>query len=178
MTDSYSKQADKFLYSSYYEKLVEHLFIADILQTAWLNGQNQIEISRAEIDNSGYDLILECNQKIRHIQLKCSAKDSKTTSQKVNIKLADKPSGCVIWIKRGIEKKFQHFTLSYLFFGGKPGKQLPNLTGFKTAKHTKGNATGEKKLRPNIKTISKGAFYKVNDTKELLNLLFDLKTPR
>lgn len=63
-------------HSSYYENMVEHLFISDIQATAWQNRQTQIEILRAEIDNAGYDLMLECNDIIRHVQLKCSGENS------------------------------------------------------------------------------------------------------
>lgn len=173
MTDKYYNQADKFLHSSYYEKLVEHLFIADILKTAWFNGQVQIEISRAEIDNSGYDLILECKNVIRHVQLKCSDESSKTSVQKINIKLAEKPSGCVVWVKRSKDETESNFLLSYLFFGQDAGQQLPSLDNYKSAKHTKGNKTGVKKIRPNIKAIPKGKFIKIENTIELLHKLFD-----
>lgn len=166
--------ADTNIHSSYYEKLVEHLFISDILETAWLNGQLQIEIARAEIDNSGYDLVLECNGIIRHVQLKCSDANSSTANQKVNIKLAEKPSGCVIWIVRDIDKGASKFSLRYSFFGVEAGGKLPDLTIFKTARHSKGNAQGEKKERPNIKVVPKGKFQKLNNTKNLLNILFNL----
>lgn len=165
---------DKSIHSSYYEKLVEHLFIADILKTAWTNGNIQIEVSRAEIDNSGYDLILECNKIIRHVQLKCSDIDSKTSVQKVNVKLAEKPSGCVIWIQRSFDIQQSDFLLKYRFFGATPGKPLPSLDDFRTAKHSKGNALGEKKLRVNIRMINKGQFVELNNTNELLNELFGL----
>jgi len=71
--DKYSEsQKDKSINSDYYEKLVEHLFIADILTAALLIYKVQIEIHRAEIDIFGYDLVLECNGIIIHIQLKSS----------------------------------------------------------------------------------------------------------
>jgi hypothetical protein len=165
---------DTNIHSSYYEKLVEHLFISDVLETAWLNGKIQIEIARAEIDNSGYDLIFECNNIIRHIQLKCSEAGASTANQKVNIKLAEKPSGCVLWIVRNIDTKTSKFTLKYSFFGSEAGGKLPDLLSFKTAHHSRGNAQGEKKERPNIKVIPKGSFEKLSDTKSLLNTLFNL----
>ncbi len=166
---------DKNTDSSYYEKLVEHLFISDILETTWLNGQNKIEVARAEIDNSGYDLVLECNGFIRHVQLKCSAITSSTANQKINIKLADKPSGCVLWIVRDIDKTTGKFNLKYLFFGADAGGKLPELSSFKTARHSRGNAEGAKGLRPNIRTIPKGQFNKLPNTKSLIKKLFDLQ---
>jgi hypothetical protein len=172
--ETLNNQSDKFLQSSYYEKLIEHIFIADLLETAWLKGQIQIEVSKAEIDNSGYDLILECNKVIRHIQLKCSDEKSKTNVQKINKKLSDKPSGCIVWIVRKVDEEHSSYKLRYLFFGGEPGQPLHSLDNYNTAKHSKGNAEGTKVLRPNIKQINKGVFIKVDHTKDLLNKLFGL----
>ncbi len=175
MTSNYINSSDKFLNSTYNEKLVEHLFIADILQTALIKNKMQIEISRAEIDISGYDLILECNKIVRHIQLKSSDSASKTSRQNVSLKLADKPSGCVIWIKKKVEEKEGKFSLNYLFYGDDNANKLPSLDELKTTKHTKANAKGEKKERASMKNIPKGKFRQVKDTIELLNLLFPKK---
>ena len=41
------------------------------------------------------------------------------------------------------------------FFGGETGKPMPPL-GEKVARHTKGDATGEKKQRPNMREVNKG----------------------
>ena len=161
-------------HSSYFEKLVEHLFIADILQTAWLKGEKQIEIARSEIDNSGYDLILECNNIIRHVQLKSSEISATTNTQNINIKLADKPGGCVVWIFRQSNNKKNNFSLQYRFFGNVAGEKLPLLDNFKTSRHSKANASGIKNERPNIKKIPKSKFIEIKKTEELLNKLFGI----
>jgi hypothetical protein len=49
-----------FLQSSLREKLLEHLFIGELLRRLWRLGRRDIEVLRAEIDASGYDLVLEC----------------------------------------------------------------------------------------------------------------------
>ncbi|RYE01998.1 MAG: hypothetical protein EOP50_01035 [Sphingobacteriales bacterium] len=166
--------ADTNIHSSYYEKMVEHLFISEILETAWLSGQLQIEVSRAEIDNSGYDIVLECNNIIRHVQLKCSDENATTASQNVNIKLATKPSSCIIWITRAYLSDRSKYQLSYSFFGTEAGGRLPDLSNFKVARHSRANAKGEKKERPNIRVIPKGSFESIGNTKHLLNVLFNL----
>src|ERR1700752_1347835 len=84
--------------SSYREKLIEHLFVAELLKLSWLHHGCSLEIAKPEVDNSGYDLIAETRGLVRHIQLKTSIVGATTCSQKVNIKLAEKPSGCVVWI--------------------------------------------------------------------------------
>jgi hypothetical protein len=43
--------------SSYREKLIEHLFVAELLKLSWLHHRCAIEVAKPEVDNSGYDLI-------------------------------------------------------------------------------------------------------------------------
>ena len=142
-------------HSSYREKLIEHLFIGELLKLSWQNGDCQLEVGKPEVDNSGYDVILEANRIIRHVQLKASYVGGKTSRQKVHVKLADKPSGCVVWIC------FDEDTLElgpFYFFGGEPGKPMPLIHESKIARHTKGDQDGYKAERPNIRELNKGDF--------------------
>jgi len=116
-----------FLKSSFREKLIEHLFIGELLKLSWRSGKCSLEIAKPEVDNQGYDLIAEANRIIRHIQLKASHMKARTARQNIHIALANKPSGCVIWIY------FDEKTLKlgpFLFFGNEAGKPLPELDRF------------------------------------------------
>jgi len=159
------------IHSSYYEKLTEHMFLSDILQIAWFNGQHQIEISRSEIDNSGFDLILECNRVIRHIQLKSSAK-KRSGCLAVNMKLEEKPAGCIILIIRN-ETSDNKFDLKYQFFGSKKDSKLPSLENYQFAKHSRGNKDGVKNIRPHIKNVPVKDFVPIGN-RELLHVLFGI----
>ncbi|MBM4275632.1 MAG: hypothetical protein FJ134_14400 [Deltaproteobacteria bacterium] len=157
----------QYLKSSFREKLIEHLFIGELLKLSW-SKQDYLEISRPEVDSSGYDIIVETNDIIRHIQIKASHKASSTRSQKVNMALTKKPSACVVWIY------FDADSLKlgpFLFFGGNPGEPLPDMSDFKVAKHTKGNAKGNKAERPNIRVVNRSQFKKYNSIKELYDQL-------
>jgi hypothetical protein len=59
-------------HSSYREKLLEHLFVGDVLRELWLCGVTTAEFLRPEVDAGGYDLVITCNGFVRHIQLKSS----------------------------------------------------------------------------------------------------------
>jgi hypothetical protein len=131
-----------------------------------------VEVLRSELDASGYDLVLECNGVMRHVQLKTSRSQSLAASQKIHTSLAVKPSGCVVWIIRDEDPETRRMTLSYRFFGGPPGEPLPSLVGFKVAKHTKGNSADEKKERPAIRVVPKSKFQAVATTEELVVALF------
>ena len=164
----------RYLKSNFYEQLVEHAFISELLQETWFRYGKTVEVLRSEIDSSGYDLLLECNGVIRHVQLKNSIVGAKTAYQKINIALTEKPSGCVVWLMREEDESRNRVNLKYLYFGDLPGKPLPSLETFKIAKHTKGNAQGVKKERPLIRKVLKSKFIGLTGINELLGKLFGL----
>jgi hypothetical protein len=67
-----ARDTSHFLQSSLREKLLEHVFIGELLRCLWRLGRRDIEVLRAEIDASGYDLVLECNGVLRYVQFKSS----------------------------------------------------------------------------------------------------------
>jgi hypothetical protein len=153
--------ASHYLQSSLREKLLEHVFVGELLQCLWRNNLRDVEVLRAETDTSGYDLVLECDHVLRHVQFKSSHRDARTRTVNIHLNLAKKPSGCVIWIF------FDPDTLKlgpFLWFGASPGQPLPTLADFPVAHHVKGNRAGEKALRPNLRVIGK------RDFKELPNI--------
>ena len=164
----------RYLKSNFYEQLVEHGFISELLQEAWFRYGRTVEVLRSEIDSSGYDLLLECNGVIRHVELKTSGTEARRSFQNINMALAEKPSGCVVWLMREEDGSKNRVNLKYLYFGDAPGKPLPSLQTFKIAKHTKGNAQGVKKERPLIRRIPKNKFIELSGINELLEKLFGL----
>lgn len=157
------------LYSSYREALLEHLFAGEIMRCLWLSGVHRMEVLKPQVDDGGYDLLMEANGIVRHIQLKASHRFSSTAQINVNLRLVEKPSGCVVWVI------FDPSTLElgpFLWFGGLPGEAFPDVQGLKVARHTKGNAQGIKHERPNMRVIPKGRFTKVESIPDLLLRLF------
>jgi hypothetical protein len=77
--------------SSYREKLIEHLFVAELLKLSWLHHGCTLEVAKPEVDNAGYDIIAEASGVVRHIQLKTSVIGGKTAKQKIHTKLVEKP---------------------------------------------------------------------------------------
>jgi hypothetical protein len=163
---------DTFLLSNFFEQLVEHAFVSEILQEVYYGRGLVVEVLRSEVDSYGYDLILECNGVMRHVQLKTSRPEASASTQKVNMKLGEKSGGCVIWVIRHECPDSRRMKLSYRFFGGAAGEPLPDLSEFKLAKHNKGDATGKKKERPAIRVIPKSKFRSIETTEELVDVLF------
>jgi hypothetical protein len=162
--------------STFREKMLEHVFVSELLQEAWLRHGKTIEVPRSEVDSAGYDLVLEYNGIIRHVQLKSSRADAATARHAINIKLAEKPGGCVVWLFYHERPDNCRVGLTYRFFGGKPGELLPPL-GEKFARHTKGNAQGVKTERPGLRIVAKASFSDEMDLAELMGRLFGPITP-
>lgn len=160
--------SEHFLNSSLREKVLEHVFIGDLLRSCWRRGIFDVEIARPEVDNSGTDLLIVRGSTVRHVQLKSSFVGARTANQKVHLALCLKPSGCVVWTL------FEKDSLSidgFLWYGAAPGKRLPDLTAFPTARHTKANSQGEKAERPNLRVVKKGAFETVESMDDLIKRL-------
>ena len=49
-------KASDYLESSFREKLLEHVFVSELLQEAWLGRGQTMEVLRSEVDAAGYDL--------------------------------------------------------------------------------------------------------------------------
>jgi hypothetical protein len=155
-------------HSSAREKVLEHLFVGELLRCLWRRGIRNMEVLRAEVDMGGYDLVLEANKVLRYVQLKSSHRTSATANVPVNINLEGKPGGCVVWMK------FDPETVElgpYLWFGAKPGEPALSL-GSKIARHSKGDKNGVKAFRPNIRVLSIGRFQKLGSIDEVVDALF------
>lgn len=158
-----------FLKSRYREKVVEHIFVGELLRHLWAHGLDGVEILTPEVDASGYDIVLTLGPVVRHVQIKCSVEGGKAVDQKVNASLALQPSGCVVWIV--VEDRTLAFR-RFLWFGAKPGRPLPDLAQFKNAKHTRANAQGIKAFRANTKIIARSHFTVLPDMGALVAALF------
>jgi hypothetical protein len=58
-----------FTHSVLRERIVEHVFVGDVLRTLWRRGVTDVEILRPEFDAHGYDVVMSCGTVVRHVQL-------------------------------------------------------------------------------------------------------------
>lgn len=114
--------------SAYRERIIEHKFLGSLLPEYWRrNWPDRIEVSKPEVDNAGYDLVLEANGITRHVQLKSSVEATGVVP--VNRLLEDKPLGCVVWMKIDANLNIAEFR----WFGSQgrmpPVSEFPKLSG-------------------------------------------------
>lgn len=154
--------------SSLREQALNHLFLGELLAEMWRTHRRDIEVLKGEVDRGGYDLVLECNGLIRHVQLKSSFIGSKVRHVNVGTKLLAKPGGCVIWLEFNAETlKIER----YLWLGGDPGQSLPDI-GSRVARHSKSNSAGQKTERPMHREVAKSSFQSVASVETLIHRLF------
>jgi hypothetical protein len=153
--------------SSLREQYLEYGFLDGLCKVMWKRGV-PMDVLRSHTDQSGYDLLLEAQGIGRHVQLKSTYNGGRTSKQSINSRLADRPSGCVVWI--WFDKDTLEQT-SFRWFGAEPGKPLPSLPD-RIGKHSKGNAHGFKADRPTMRIVNKGEFESIAGFEELAGRLF------
>ncbi len=158
------------LNSSLREQFIEYVFLADLCKEMWRRKVN-MDVLRAHTDQSGYDLVLEVGPLVRHVQLKASYSGASTAKQNVNLQLAEKAGGCIVWIVFDADTLE---TTCFRWFGSRnPHDGLPPL-GERRAKHTKADSSGMKGTRQNIRTLNKGEFENIPNVSALAECLFPM----
>ena len=160
-------------YSSTREKILEHRFISEVTAELWRRGHFDFAVSHSEVDNSGYDLIIEAGAIVRHIQLKAVRLGGARRDFDLQRRLQDKPSGCAVLMLHDLR------TLAiteWRFFGGPPGCKIPDL-GEKVTRHSKGDRFGFKADRPALRNVPLRSFDRVAGVSELVDRMFGEISP-
>jgi hypothetical protein len=150
------------------EKIVEHLFIGQLLRLIWSEGIRDIEVLKPEVDRAGYDIVVAVNGIVRHIQLKAMRKGGRRTRVDLSTRLTERRGGCVVWLVVD-EASFELGPFYWL--GSEPHLPLV-LNSERVGRHTKGNARGEKLERPMMRTLNRGDFTQFESMSELKKVLF------
>jgi hypothetical protein len=138
--------------SNYREKLIEHVFIADLLQECAFVRNQAVEVLHAEVDVGGYDLVLQMGTVIRHAQLKTRFKSARGRKVLVNANLEQHRGGCIIWMFWEVDPETHRAALTYRWYGNGPRqrtKPLPATVGT----NPRGGA-----IRPNTRVMKWGDF--------------------
>ena len=133
-----------FLYSTLRERIVEHVFVGDALREFWRLGVYDVEVLRSEFDAHGYDLVMARGKVVRHIQFKTGTQKKPGTVSLARA-LAEKPSGCAIWICLEADLSMGPF----FWFGASPGEPLAALDRYPNSKRVTPNKTGVRPIRKN-----------------------------
>lgn len=157
--------------SVYRESLIEHMFIADLVQAGWTTGK-MIQVAKSEIDAWGYDIILSCGPVVRYVQMKSSVTGVAIAANRA---LSMIPGACIVRVTPSVPVKSARISLSYRIFQAGPRAGL-KLGGFKSAVSTRyvksSTGTPVRKVRKNHVVVPTSAFGPIRSAEELVGDLF------
>jgi hypothetical protein len=102
--------------SRFVENIMEHAFLSEVLQHCWFIRHHYVEVIRPEVDAAGYDIVLEANGRIRHVQLKArAAGGAKGSPMLILSRLREHPDPCVIRISWKVDPETCRVALRYRY---------------------------------------------------------------
>lgn len=150
------------------EKAVERIFLSELSKVLLLERGTPFEVLRSEFDAGGYDVVVAAGDVMRHVQLKVTRQDGKRRHVDINMALAARPSGCVVWMMADPE------TLGigpFFWLGARPGAPL-EIPECRIARHSKANASGVKTERQALRNVPKSRFRRCDTINDIADALF------
>lgn len=157
--------------SSYVENVLIHRLVSGLAGELWRRDPNvPLHIFNSEVDDSGFDLVLACGQKLRYVQVKQVHSKGSANKFSVRLEFTRLPGSCVVVVVHSeSDLAIEHF----LFFGGSSDEPMPSVESEKASvSPIKRGEDGKKKLRPHYRDIPKKKFRGPLNTGELLDALF------
>jgi hypothetical protein len=157
--------------SSHVENVLRHAFLAELAGEVWRDDSNEpLGISNAEVDDSGYDIVLERNAIIRRIQLKQHHESKTPKAFPVRVEFATYPGSCIIAIAHSLSDLKP---TSYSFYGSGPDDHMPYIEVNRTTKAARRRTPeGTRALRLNYRDVPFSRFKKKLSMRQLIEELF------
>jgi hypothetical protein len=156
-----------YTHSTLRERIAEHVFVGDALRALWRLGIHDVEVLRPEFDAHGYDLVMARGRVVRHIQFKTGTARRPARVSLARV-LAEKPSGCAIWMRLGPGLEMG----PYFWLGGAPGEPLPPIAGYANSRRAMHNKEGVRPVRTNHHDVPGSAFQERETLEDILGDLF------
>lgn len=150
------------------EKVLERVFLTDLSRVLLIGLRIPFEVLRSEFDGHGFDVIVEARGIVRHVQLKATRIGGKRASVDVNLALADKPGGCVVWFMADPEA----LTVGPFYWLGQPPGEPLDVPDGQNARHSRANALGVKGERKGLRRVPMGKFTRMEGIEEVAMAMF------
>lgn len=157
--------------SSHVENVLRHAFLAELAGEVWRDDPNEpLGISNAEVDDSGYDVVLERNAIIRRIQLKQHHEGKAPRAFSVRMEFATHPGSCIVAIAHSlIDLK----PTSYSFYGSGPEDPMPYVEAHQvTMAPGRRTSDGKRVMRLKYRDVPFSRFKKNLTIRQLIEELF------
>lgn len=167
--DAYTKALA--LRSSHVENILTHALVAAIGQELWRRDPGlDLQVFNAEVDDSGFDLVLGCGGSMRYIQIKQTHLLGKAVKYSLRQDFAQMIGGCAVVLVYGAETlEIDHC----LFYGGGAGETMSPVEHLPMTK-SPGRRTieGVRKIREHYRDVPRKSFKGPLSIAELVNCLF------
>lgn len=159
--------------SSYVENVLVHRMVADLAGELWRRDPTEpLHIFNSEVDESGFDLVLGCNTKLRYIQVKQVHSKGAASKFSVRLDFTRMSGSCVVVVVHTADELMvDHF----LFYGGGIHEPMPSVEeNNPSIVPGKRDIDGNRKTRQHYRDIRRNKFRGPLTTAELLDALFGI----
>ena len=145
--------------STYVENVLIHRLVAELASALWTQDpEKELGIFNSEVDESGFDLVLHCDGKLRYIQIKQAHGDGRTNRFAVRSSFSVMPGSCVVVIVHSMEKlEINH----YLFYGGSSASDPMSSIDAYPPMRGRRNREGNPMIRGHYREVPRNRFEKV-----------------
>lgn len=157
--------------SSYVENILTHRLVGALASELWRRDPfSPLSIFNAEVDDSGFDLVLAWSQRVRYIQIKQVHVHGGAAKFSVRQDFSLMTGSCVLVI---VHTDDTLDTDHFLFYGGRFDQAMPSVETFKaSAVPGRRNAQGQRKVRSHYRDIRRSQFLKLVNASALIDVLF------
>lgn len=162
--------------SSYVENVLIHRLVSDLAGEMWRRDpMAPLHVFNAEVDDSGFDLVLGRGDQLRYIQVKQVHKLGRASKFSVRLEFARLPGSCVVVVVHTEDTlEVDHF----LFYGSSTREPMPSIDANRaTVSPIRRGSDGKRKTRENYRDIPRRKFRGPLSTGQLLDALFNEPQP-
>ena len=157
--------------SSYVENVLIHLLVGALASELWRRDPSTpLSIFNSEVDDSGFDLVLACRQKLRYLQIKQVHLEGRASKFSIRQDFSLMNGSCAVVIVHTEDSMSIDHSL---FYGGEIDEAMPPIDGNKPSiVPGRRDANGNRKIRGHYRDIKRSQFKKMSTASELLDALF------
>lgn len=159
--------------SSYVENVLIHRLIASLAGELWRHApESQLHIFNAEVDNSGFDLVLGYRDQLWYIQIKQVYTRGAASRFSVRLDFSRFPGSCVVLIVHAeADLQIEHCC----FFGQSVREPMENIEDEKATRSPgRRDNVGNRKIREHYRDIPRKKFKGPYSPDQLLPVLFEI----
>lgn len=159
--------------SSYIENVLRHALIAELSCIAWKRDPlTGLQVFNAEVDDSGFDVVLGVESQLRYVQLKQAHSEKTPSHCSVRLSFSNIAGSCVVLMSYSLNELR---LMQFRFFGGQPDKPMANIAELRHSKSPgRRNEAGQRKVRVNYRDIPVSKFQGPLSAERLFDILFPL----